>query len=149
MTTPSHTTVVVNHFLLMRSHLVHFCILVSIALQGDSQIFGDMRAAQILPCTQRGIIREHHLPRCFFSDVSVSESIIVANMKGLKVVRGEDQLPLQRVRSLLLHTSLEFRTKGRYPLSLGEAYLTPICLVGIPNIHSVWIKYVWALIKYD
>ena len=37
-----------------------------------------------LPRAQHHIIREHHLPICFFSDVCFSESIIMANRKDLK-----------------------------------------------------------------
>ena len=46
---------------------------------------------------------------------SVSESIMIANRKGLKAVLGGGQLPLQVVCMFLQHTALQFRFDGTCP----------------------------------
>ena len=68
-----------------------------------------------LHCAHRHIIREHHLSVNVFQFVFWS-CPSVNPLWWLKVKRnlGGSQIPLQRVRSCLHHTSLQFRTDGRY-----------------------------------
>ena len=80
-----------------------------------------------LPCAQHHIIREHHLPKVllFWCFPSVNPSWWQTG-KGWKRVLGGGQLPMQRVRLLMRHTSLQLHTDGTFPSPVWCTSLAPL-----------------------